>query len=197
MKTVRQQQLGFSLIELIMVMAILLVMSAIAIPTMNYAIKDYRLRATASSVKYVFQQGRFQSVKNNTKYAVVSAASPGGGTRVFVDLNNNGTWDGVEAAVDIPAYISLQTNTNSPANTTMSLTNVAGYTDGMTTVAVNFNSRGLPCTGSGPCNTSKGYVLYLQDTTRTTGFAAVSITPAGRMKTWFWSGSTITSGKWY
>src|SRR6266481_4383050 len=181
MKTLRNQQSGFSLIELIMVMAIMLVMAAIALPTMNYAIKDYRLRATASSLKYVFQQGRFQSVKNNTMYSIVSAASPGGGTRVFVDLNNSGTWDGVEAAVDIPSSISLQTNANSPSNSTMSLTNASGYTNGMTSVSVNFNSRGLPCTGSNPCNTTKGYVLYLQDSTRTNGFAAVSITPAGRM----------------
>jgi len=197
MKASRNHQFGFSLIELIMVMAIMLVMAAFAIPTMNYAIKDYRLRATASSLKYVFQQGRFQSVKNNTMYSIVSAASPGGGTRVFVDLNNSGAWDGIEAAVDIPSYITLQTSGNSPSNSTMSLSNVAGYTDGMTTVSVKFNSRGLPCSGSNPCNSTKGYVLYLQDTSRTTGFAAVSITPAGRMKTWFWSGATISSGKWY
>ena len=197
MRVVRNRYRGFSLIELVIVMAIMLVMAAIGIPTMNYAIKDYRLRAAASSLKYVFQQGRFQSVKNNTMYSIVSAASPGGGTRVFVDLNGSGTWDGIEAAVDIPPTISLQTSANSPSNSTMSLSNVAGYTDGMTTVSVKFNARGLPCTGSNPCNSTKGYVLYLQDNTRANGFAAVSITPAGRMKTWYWSGTTISSGKWY
>jgi len=203
---------GFSLLELVIVMALILIVAGMAIPTMNYAIKDYRLRATSSSVKYVYQQARFQSVKDNIMYSV-KAETIAGGTRLFVDIDcgrnssssNCGTWDAganpVEPAVDIPGYIVLQSGANSPAYTSMNLTNVSGYVNGVTasSFTISFNSRGLPCTGANPCNTAQGYITYLQDTSRggIGGFAAISITPAGRMKTWYYSGTSLTSGTWF
>ena len=55
----------------------------------------------------------------------------------------------------------------------------------------SFNSRGLPCEYvSGVC-TNKGFVYYFKDT-RPLGasrWAAVSISPAGRIKRWFWTGT--------
>jgi hypothetical protein len=55
----------------------------------------------------------------------------------------------------------------------------------------SFNSRGLPCEyDSGVC-TNRGFVFYFKDH-RPIGvnrWAAVSISPAGRIKRWMWSGT--------
>jgi hypothetical protein len=50
----------------------------------------------------------------------------------------------------------------------------------------------LPCTYSGGNCTSAGFVYYFMDhrPMGRSGWAAVSISPAGRLKRWFWSGST-------
>ena len=45
--------------------------------------------------------------------------------------------------------------------------------------------------------TIQGYIVYLKDSTRTYSWAAVTVTPAGRMKTWYYSGTNLTTGKWY
>src|SRR5260370_23299780 len=54
----------------------------------------------------------------------------------------------------------------------------------------SFNPRGLPCKYvSGVC-TNNGFVYYFTDIRRNAGWTAVSISPAGRIKQWFWYGSS-------
>jgi hypothetical protein len=54
---------------------------------------------------------------------------------------------------------------------------------------VSFNPRGLPCKyTSGPCLKPEGFVYYLTDTSRPNAWTAVSISPGGRVKQWFWNG---------
>jgi len=185
---------GFSLLELVIVIAIIMIVSAMAIPIMNTSLKVYRLRASASSLKWLLQQARMQSVKDNAQYSVTSV-SEGSSTRVFVDLNNNGSWDSTEPAVDIPASTAFMTTTNSPTVTSMSLTGSGSYSNSVP-ISVTFNSRGLPCSGSN-CNSTQGYFAFLRDYKQNYGFAAVSVTPAGRMRSWYWSGTNGTTGTWY
>jgi len=55
-----------------------------------------------------------------------------------------------------------------------------------------FNSRGLPClyVNPGTCTTNNGFIQYFRDDRIGSGaWAAISITPAGRFKRWFWNGS--------
>src|SRR5207249_5929130 len=61
----------------------------------------------------------------------------------------------------------------------------------------SFNSRGLPCaydTVTGLCTANVAFIKYFKDN-RGSGsgrWAAISITPAGRIKRWFWNGSAWT-----
>ena len=53
---------------------------------------------------------------------------------------------------------------------------------------VSFNSRGLPCKYvSGVCSTA-GFVYYVNDSASRNAWTAVSISPGGRVKQWFWNG---------
>jgi hypothetical protein len=53
---------------------------------------------------------------------------------------------------------------------------------------VSLNSRGLPCKYvSGVCSTA-GFVYYVNDSARRNAWTAVSISPGGRVKQWFWNG---------
>ena len=56
----------------------------------------------------------------------------------------------------------------------------------------SFNSTGLPCAyNSGTCP-NNGFIYYFHDSRPAgqTGWAALSISPAGRLKKWYWNGST-------
>jgi hypothetical protein len=62
------------------------------------------------------------------------------------------------------------------------------------TVLPSFNARGLPCVfDAGNC-TNHGFLYYFKDTSMAggQGWAALSITPAGRIKKWYWSGQEWT-----
>jgi len=59
----------------------------------------------------------------------------------------------------------------------------------------SFNSTGLPCAyNSGTCPNS-GFIYYFHDARPApqTGWAALSISPAGRLKKWYWNGSAWTN----
>ena len=58
----------------------------------------------------------------------------------------------------------------------------------------SFNSRGLPCSYSGGTCTSNGFIAYYKDDriSSSSGWSAISISPAGRIKRWFWNESAWT-----
>jgi prepilin-type N-terminal cleavage/methylation domain-containing protein len=63
---------GFSLIELLVVMAVLLIVGAIAAPTVATTIDAYRLRGTLTSVSGLAQRCRLLALKkNSTSHMVV------------------------------------------------------------------------------------------------------------------------------
>jgi hypothetical protein len=64
------------------------------------------------------------------------------------------------------------------------------------TMPITFGPRGLPCVptatnGGSVCNSAGGtqaYWVFFQDTA-TGAWSAVTVTPAGRIQTWYYSGS--------
>jgi hypothetical protein len=58
----------------------------------------------------------------------------------------------------------------------------------------SFNSRGLPCAYSSGVCTNAAFIRYFKDNRigGSGGWAAISMTPAGRIKRWFWNGSIWT-----
>jgi len=79
---------GFTTIELIMVIAIMGVLMAIAIPNFSQWIANYRLKAATREIYSNFQKARIEAIKTNSN--IVVSFNLGAGTyQVFVD--NGGT----------------------------------------------------------------------------------------------------------
>ncbi len=164
---------GFSLLELLIVVAVLMVVAAIATPNIISSWQAYRLRTAAGAVAGAFQRIRMQAVSDDRWYTVQAA-----------DVN-----------MLLPGNIALQTT--GPSRTSMDL----DFTP--TEALPSFNARGLPCTVTGgACQPAisgsaegwSGYVVYLQQARPLGGpaWAAITVSAAGRVRTWFWSG-----GGWY
>src|SRR5260370_37848281 len=66
--TILRRDRGFSLVEMVIVMAVILIVIAIALPTMKTVIDAYRLDASGHAVASLLQQTRIQAVKTNTPY---------------------------------------------------------------------------------------------------------------------------------
>ena len=62
---------GFSLIELLFVVAILLIVSVMAIPLISNVMDAYRLRAAVASVTGAIQSTRYQAISGGYPYQVI------------------------------------------------------------------------------------------------------------------------------
>src|SRR5689334_118533 len=180
---------GFSLIELLLVLGVILVILAIGIPSMATVISNARLSGGVTNLSGLLQNARMIAIKENrvkSAHFTVMANGPVAYVKDAADSSDLETTD-VQAQLGAPlTKYTYPTGTGAPAQlTTAQLSFTAVHSD------PSFNSRGLPCEyASGTC-TNKGFVYYFKDT-RPVGasrWAAVSISPAGRVKRWFWSGT--------
>jgi prepilin-type N-terminal cleavage/methylation domain-containing protein len=62
---------GFSLIEMVVVVAIIMVLAATAVPALSHWLRNYKLRAAASEVAAEIQAAKLLAVKKNVNFGVV------------------------------------------------------------------------------------------------------------------------------
>lgn len=178
---------GFSILELIIVVAITLTVAAIAIPRVVSTTQNFKLRSTASGLSGLIQKCRMLSVARNAFYPVKYVTS-GGVNYVYIDINGDGTINTAENTnILVPPNIAFDTTGGGFSLSSMSLsyTPVVGLPV--------FNPRGLPCiVSSGVCSvTGQGYIYYLRQdrAVGAAGWAAVTVSPAGRVQVWTWDGT--------
>lgn len=175
----RRPARGFSLLELMIVVGITLVVAAIAIPGVLIATQNFKLRSTASSFSGLVQKCRMLAVARNTPNPVIPSS---GGFTCTVNSTEN-------KDILLPPNIVADTTAGglSPSSMNMAWTSTA------VVAPPAFNARGLPCIVSGgACTvTGQGYIYYLRQDRAlgATGWAAVTVTPAGRAQVWTWDGS--------
>ena len=169
------------------VVGILMVVAAMAMPKIMTSIADVRLRGAVNSASGVIQQARMIAVKSNQMQQVKYSNSTGN-SFVYVKSSTdtsamNSTDPQVQMGSTILAY-------SAPSSVPALASSDLGYTPVVVT-SIMFNSRGIPCSTSTTCGS--GMVVYFTDTRNmgSPGWAAVSVAPAGRVKTWMWAG-----GKW-
>ena len=189
----KQKQSGFTLVELLVVVAIIAVISAFALPSINNAIANMRLRATATSVNGLIQQLRMQAVRDNRAYTM-RIAVVGGLTTLYIDsilpatpnVLPNGAYDAGEPSVALPADTIISDGTGGPPTNPTPAVVFPPYVKFATNGLMTFNERGLPCdiTVSPACNTTAPYIIYMRQTRplAVPAWSAITVTPAGRVK---------------
>jgi prepilin-type N-terminal cleavage/methylation domain-containing protein len=217
----RNRQRGFSLLELLVVVVLILVLSAMMVPKMLGVIDDQKLRASAQAYAGLMQIARSRATQDNSVYQVLNTTQSGVPI-AYVDLNFDRTYQVGEPMVLLAAPITIS-ETGVPSgfgnNTLLGVQPYAdstspmvsdgsgGISSGTAIPGVAFNERGLPCqridaaqvcknaplVGSPATIRPIAYITYLQYARRTggTAYAAITVTPAGRVKTWIYQ-----SGEW-
>jgi Tfp pilus assembly protein FimT len=196
---IHHKQAGFSLLEIMTVAGISLAVTMTALPNMINGIGNMRLRSSMTSLSGVVQNCRMLAVKQNgtmTTHFLVKDYGNSQGVMAYVkqatDPNPLLTSD---SQVQLEEPI-VQSGAPSGAGAPTALdSTVLGFTP--QTGDASFNSTGLPCaynSSTGVCQ-NNGFIYYFHDSRpgAQMGWAALSISPAGRLKKWYWSGSAWTN----
>jgi prepilin-type N-terminal cleavage/methylation domain-containing protein len=191
---------GFSLTEMVIVLAVMLFLAAIAVPNFIRMSYDMRLNSAANNLAMLMQRARILAARNNVVYTIV-IPNTGGTACIDVNADSACTSDtsgdilinfsstitpAAAAPTGTPSAYSLSGDT---ANTTV---NGLPY-DNATTLG--YSQRGLPCAYvSSTCSTPSAayFVYYLTDSRPNgiTGWAAVVVTRSGRTKAVIWNGAS-------
>lgn len=168
---------GFTLLEVIIVVAIIGIMSAIAIPAINSWLPNYRLKSAARDVYSIMQRARMMAVKTNKDTAVIFdpvnnkfelcdnwvAGACAGSLQMtnFADVGNGVGYGHGSAATSVPggAFPGDDVSYSSPAN------------------VATFNSRGIG---------NAGYV-YLDHQNNNSTYAVGSLS-SGSIRILKWQG---------
>jgi len=190
---------GFTLVELITVVAILVVMCVIAIPNFQKVNANYKLNAAGHSVASVVQLARLQAVKaNQPAYVQYSAGDP---SIVFVNDDASTTFVSGNPDVAI-SNVSFQTTVPNDGQLKeyLGITGTATDPNLQVNTRIGFNARGLPCTmvtSSADCQQQQAGRVFVFEWLMTNGnggWEAVTVTAAGRIKSWRLNSQSAANG---
>lgn len=186
----KRSESGFSLLELVIVVAIILIVAAMAAPAVNRVMDAYRLDASGHSVAAVLQQARMAAVKANQPY--------------YVQFNGTVVPNLIQA-VPASRFIPPSSFTLSPGDPaastagditfqgpgSLNLKDVDTAVGGPLPSAqingiIGFNARGMPCVPTGNswvCPSGGGFQWFMQSNS-SQSWEAITVTPAGRIRSW-------------
>ncbi len=184
---------GYSLLELLVVIAMILVVSTIAIPTMINVVANSTLRKGMESVSSVFQNGRALAVKQNI-IARIRFQINGSNWVAYVDngINPAGLTTSSQQ-LWLPRKLSKVAAPTGTNPTPLDAAACGSTLTPDTTDDTYYNQLGIPCQySSGTCGTNQAYAHYFNYQSAfggRTSWAAMCVSPAGRLKAWYWDGS--------
>ena len=198
---------GFSLLEILIVVAIMMVLIAFAVPQLLNATYNYRINGSARQVQALVYLGRVKATSRNSRYRlhVDTTATPNTyeldvlcGPTASAAACTSWSLEAQAAVTPLPTGVSFST---SGLSTVPPLTPAPTMTAGVPDQATDliFNSRGLlldPSTDAGPplcttsaCTPANGtYCFYLQGTKARP--IAICTVLTGRTTFWRLNGAT-------
>lgn len=198
----RGRQNGFSMIELLGVVIVLIIVAAFAVPNFLTMKHDISLRGAGSDFVNLVQAARIRAIQDDAVYSLNIV-----GSEAFVDLYSTGAWQGTGAngadpAIVMNSEVTLVAVASAPSSANLkTLFLPAGSTPNLydgspgTGTPITFGPRGLPCTsqtttGGTVCDSAGGptaYWVFFKDTI-TGAYQAVTVSPAGRIRKWYYGG---------
>jgi len=183
----RRRDSGFSMSELAVSLAIVLILTAIAVPSMTHSYRVYKWNDCASRVASLLRFTRFEAVRKNRP---VSCQITQNGTNwlLWADTNGNTIADPGEMQYLVTGEMTLL-----PAGTPPPPTAIQTALGGATLTPASNSAGFITFDHRGAVSPILTYVLYIGSSTSPEfGYRAVVLLPTGIIQ--IWTASTV--GPW-
>ena len=196
----RSPRNGFSLVELVLSLAVLLIITTLAIPVVVRSLQTYQLNSTASQLAGMLKFTKFDAIRQNTG---VNFQVQQNGTNwiVWVDSNGDNLPDGAEPQMVIPiaGNDTLLPQSSVPSPSPIASTLGSGGSPLPWTVlsgangSVTYDQRGVVVSYAGGPVVATVYALYLGNPNDpNAGYRAVITLPSGAVQVW----TSSSAGNW-
>ena len=181
-RTRRSRMAGFSMVELAVSMTVLLILTAIAIPSLMRSFRTYQLNDAAARLSDMLKFTRFEAVRRNKRVCfLMQQNSTTGAWTLGTDSNCSATFDTNGKQQVIRGFASILPAGAPPSSA--SITSTLGAASTLTTLSstpgsITFDARGAvsPLTA---------YILYVGSATNPEfGYRAVILLPSGATQVW-------------
>jgi type II secretory pathway pseudopilin PulG len=173
------------MVELVVSLAIVLILTAVALPSLTKSFRVYQLNDSASRVASLLKFTRFEAIRKNTLISCQIAQTSDGNWLLWTDTNGNGSADPGEMqnlVVGDPTLI--------PAGAPPPITSAVGPIP--IVVASGANST-ISFDHRGAVSPLQAYVLYIGSSTNPEfDYRAVVLLPSGITQVW----SAPAGGTW-
>src|SRR5438132_2029066 len=196
----RKCNLGFSLIELLIVVAISMIAAAMALPLVSNAVNQIHLSSSATDYANLLQRARMRAVQDDTYYQI-QTQTLSGDPIAYVDINKNGSYDTGEPMMVFASGVTYKAQSAGPAlsNLKSQFLPSGSVAQGslQSTMIPIFGPRGLPCKVSrSACpyldaGSPVSYLLFIQNT-QNNRWEAVTLNPAARIREWAYDTKSST-----
>ncbi len=193
-RTRRRRIAGFSMVELAVSMTILLILSAMASPSLLHSFRTYQLNSAAARLSDMLKFTRYEAVRRNRPISFLMQPS-GNGWLVGADSNLNGNIDPTDKQALINGFVTLVTAGTPPPTAITAALNVNALTATPANPGpLRFDARGaVRVNGSVTANL---YVFYVGAAPPANpgdfGFRAVILLPTGATQIW----TATAAGPW-
>ena len=180
-RTRRSPIAGFSMVELAVSLTVLLILTAIAIPSLMRSFRTYQLNDAAARLSDMLKFARFEAVRRNTQVNFLILPS-GSDWIAGTDSNNNASIDPTEKQILINGVVTLLPSGTppSPASILAKLGATSSLDASRSGAAgsLTFDARGA-------VSPLAAYVLYLGSRNSPEfGYRAVILLPSGATQIW-------------
>ncbi|HKV23252.1 MAG TPA: GspH/FimT family pseudopilin [Candidatus Acidoferrum sp.] len=194
-RPVRSPRNGFSLVEVVLSLVVLMIISTLAIPVIMRSLQSYQLNSAASQLAGMLKFTKFDAIRQNTQVSC-QIKQQGSNWLVWVDSNGNGEADQAEPQMFIGGGgFTLLPDGSVPSPTPIISSLGPGYGNqlyGWTVLSgannsITYDQRGVKTTYTVS-------VLYLgSGTDPSVGYRAIITMPSGAVQVW----ASSSSGDWH
>jgi len=182
------------MVELLVVVAIIMVVSGIAIPQITRTLRVYQVTSAASQIADAIKFSRFEAIRRNNQMSFLAWWS---GVRwsVGTDTNGDGTLQTSERQYDFTGNVTLLTAAGVPTSVNLpGALNVPAVTvlSGSTSAkAISFDPRGAVNFALSAGGVATVYVFYVGPISQSTqDYRAVVVMPSGATQVWAGNAAT-------